>query len=396
MNFRKSFLILVAIFSPLVFSFSSEFLDKYPDEYLDIYPETLSKEALISVVTIDYSKNSYKSLFSKSALRIYDKNTGFDELIDFAHFNNFDDSLFFLKFYFQSPKAQIISSSFTKAILQEKNAEITDIILNLPYDEIIYIYNFLKNLHENLKNYSYDYDIQTNNSYTHIAGILNDAAKSSNKTAADYSFYDYSRKLSLVFKNTNNQVPIKTFSTEIIKTPQDSVSYKLSLPNVSISKIICFSVFIFMILLFTVYLTLVNFKKNLYCSSIVKVGQTFDFLILFFSGLAGTVILIQDFISPQSLFRNNFQFLYLFPFNVVMAFDIFFPFFKRKFSSIYWSNIAVLIPLYIAFTWIISREFPITDIFISSPIFIRSAYFAADSYIKKARHQTQQRMTSGL
>lgn len=383
MNFRKYILVLMAIFFPLTLSFSSEYSDKSQNNY----PEKLSKEALISVVTIDYPKNSYKSLFSKATLRIYDKNTGFDELIDFAHFQDFDDSLFFLKFYFQSPKAQIISSSFTKAILQEKNAEITDIVLNLPYDEIIYIYDFLKNLHENLKNYSYDYDIQTNNSYTHISGILNDAAKSSSTTNADYSFYDYSRKLSLVLKRTNSSVPIKTFSTEIIETPQDSVSYKLSLPNVSISKIICFSVFIFLVLLFTVYLTLVNFKKILYCNPIVKVGQTLDFLILFFSGLAGTVILIQDFISPQSLFRNNFQFLYLFPLNLIMAFNLYFPFLKEKFLRSYWSAVSILIPLYIAFAWIISREFPLTDIFISSPIFIRSAYFAVDLYIKKARHQ---------
>ncbi|MDY2843978.1 MAG: DUF4105 domain-containing protein [Treponema sp.] len=383
---------MIVIFFPLAFSFSSG----YSDKSQNIYPETLSKEALISVVTIDYPKNSYKSLFSKAALRIYDKNTGFDELIDFAHFQDFDDSLFFLKFYFQSPKAQIVSSSFTKAILMEKNAEITDIVLNLPYDEIIYIYDFLKNLHENLKNYSYDYDIQTNNSYTHISGILNDAAKSSSKTNADYSFYDYSRKLSLVLKRTNSSVPIKTFSTEIIETPQDSVSYKLSLPNVSISKIICFSVFIFLILLFTVYLTLVNFKKNLYCIPIVKVGQTLDFLILFFSGLSGTVILIQDFISPQSLFRNNFQFLYLFPLNLIMAFNLYFPFLKENFLRSYWSAVSILIPLYIAFAWIISREFPLTDIFISSPIFIRSAYFAADLYIKKSQTSTQQRMTSGF
>lgn len=392
MNFRKSFLALIVIFFPLAFSFSSG----YSDKSQNIYPETLSKEALISVVTIDYPKNSYKSLFSKAALRIYDKNTGFDELIDFAHFQDFDDSLFFLKFYFQSPKAQIVSSSFTKAILMEKNAEITDIVLNLPYDEIIYIYDFLKNLHENLKNYSYDYDIQTNNSYTHISGILNDAAKSSGTSNAVYSFYDYSRKLSLVLKRTNSSVLIKVFSTEIIETPQDSVSYKLSLPNVSISKIICFSVFIFLVLLFTVYLTLVNFNEILYCNPIVKVGQTFDFLILFFSGLSGTVILIQDFISPQSLFRNNFQFLYLFPLNLIMAFNLYFPFFKERFLRLYWSAVSILIPLYIAFAWIILREFPLTDIFISSPIFIRSAYFAADLYIKKSQTSTQQRMTSGF
>jgi len=387
MNFRKTFLILLAIFSSLAFSFSSEYLDKYP--------ETLSKEALISVVTIDYPKSSYKSIFSKAALRIYDKNKSFDELIDFAYFNDFDDPLFFLKFYFLSPRAQIISSSFTQAIMQEKDAEITDIVLNLPYNEILYIYGFLKNLHENLKNYSYDYDIQTNNSYTHIARILNDAAKTTRATAnADYSFYDYSRKLTLVLKNTNNSVPIKTFSTEIIKTQQDSVSYKFSLPNVSVSKIICFSVFTFLVLTYSIYLTLVNFMPILYCNSIVKVGQTFDFIILFFSGLAGTVILIQDFISPQSLFRNNLQFLYLFPFNLIMAFNLYFQFLKKKFLKVYWNTISILIPLYIILDWILSRDFPIIDIFISAPIFIRSVYFSADLHIKKAKCPTQQ--TSGL
>lgn len=391
MNFKKTVLILLAIFSSLAFSFSSESLD----EYLDNYPETLSKEALISVVTIDYPRSSFKSIFSKAALRIYDKSKSFDELIDFAYFQDFDDPLFFLKFYFLSPKAQIISSAFTKAIIQEKDAEITDIVLNLPYDEILYIYDFLKNLHENLKNYSYNYDIQTNNSYTHIARILNDAAKSSRATAeTDYSFYDYSRKLTLVLKRTNSSIPIKTFSTETIKTQEDSVSYKFSLPNVSISKIICFSVFIFLVLIYSIYLTLVNFIQILYCNSIAKAGQTFDFIILFFSGLAGATVLIQDFISPQSLFRNNFQFIYLFPFNFIMAFNLYFPFLKKRFLKLYWSAISILILLYIVFAWILSREFPIMDIFISSPIFIRSVYFSADLHIKKAKCLTQQ--TSGL
>lgn len=379
MNFRKTFLILLAIFSSITFSFSSE------------YPEKLSKGALISVVTIDYPKNSYKSIFSKVALRIYDKTSSFDELVDFAHFQDFDDSLFFLKFYFLSPKAQIISSSFTQAILQEKDAEITDIVLNLPYNEILYIYDFLKNLNENLKNYFYDYDIQTNNSYTHISEILNDAAKNTHTAAdLDYSFFDYSRKLSLVLKSTNSSVPIKTFSTEIIKIPQNSISYKFSLPNVSISKIICFSIFTFLILIYSIYLTLVNFMPNLYCNSIVKVGHTLDFLLLFFSGLAGLTIVVQDFISPQSLFRNNFQFIYLFPFNLIMALNLYFQFLKERFLRAYWCIISILIPLYTVFTWSLSQDIPIRDIFISAPIFIRSVYFAADLHIKKARCLNQQ------
>ncbi len=373
MNLGKKIITLLAAFFSLSFLFSSE------------YPKSLSKEALISIVTINYSKKSYKTIFSKVSLRIYDKRNNFDELIDFAYFKNFNDPFFLINFYFQNPRAYIVSSPFTQSIIQEKDAEITDIVLNLSYGEIIYIYDFLKNLHDNLKNYSYDYDIQKNNSYTHIAKILNDASASTNNLSSKYSFYDYSRKLSLVFKNIDKTILTQVFSTKQIETSHNSDLYKFSLPKVSKTKIILFSFAVFIIILFTLLPNISYFQKKSYINSLFRVGESFDFLIMFFSGLAGTVILIQDFISPQSLFRNNFQFLYLLPSNIILAFNMYFHFITERVHRIYWRTATFIIPAYIIFAWISLREIPFTDIFMASPIFIRSAFYAFIGYIKKSQ-----------
>ena len=367
MNLGKKIITLLAAFFSLSFLFSSE------------YPKSLSKESMISIVTINYSEKSYKTIFSKVSLRIYDKRNNFDELIDFAHFENFGDPFFLMKFYFLNPRAHIVSSPFTQSIIQEKDAEITDIVLNLSYREIIYIYDFLKNLHDNLKDYSYDYDILKNNSYTHIAKILNDASASTDNSSSRYSFYDYSRKLSLVLKNIDKTTLTQVFSTEPIKISNNSDLYKFSLPKVSKTKIILFSFAVFIITLLPLLPNISYFQKKSYRNLLLKVGECFDFLIMFFSGLAGTVIVIQDFISPQSLFRNNFQFLYLLPSNIIFAFNLYFHFITEKKQRIYWRIATFIIPVYIFFAWLSQREIPLTDIFVAPPIFIRSVFYA---YIK--------------
>lgn len=181
------------------------------------YPEKLSKEALISIVNVNY-KNE-KSIFSKAVLRFYDKNTAFDEAIDFSYFDDFEDPLFFLKFYLFGKRAKIISVPFLDFLEKEtsiNNASISEIILDLTYIEISYIFDFLKNMHENLPNYDYAFDLEENNSFTHISAILNDTTNYIPQTTSNRSFFSYSRSLLKKYEAVQKSIPIEIFSSHEI------------------------------------------------------------------------------------------------------------------------------------------------------------------------------------
>lgn len=353
--------------------------------FASAYPNEISKEAVVSIVNANY-KEKLKSPFSKAAIRIYDKTSGFDEITDFSSLDDFENPAFFLKFYFLKTKAKIISVPFLNFVENETkahNAEISEIILNLTFEEAKYIFAFLKNLNENLPSYNYDFDLQNNNSFTHISAILNDCDRFFNKQTnltSNRSFFNYSRNLLHSWKPQEDKAPIQVFSS------YDNSFYieqgnSLKLSNVSFSTIIFLSIISSVIILYTIYQTLVLFLRKFYSLSAFKAIQTLDFLILFVSGFAGALFLFQDFFSSQSIFQNNFQFFYLFPFNIVVAFNVYHQIFKSKSLKIYWICTASLSVLYIFISWILSKEFPLLDFFVALPVFIRSVYFAVLNFI---------------
>lgn len=371
MNFKRGifFLTLILPFIPL---------------FASVYPDEISKETVISIVNVNY-KEKLMSPFSKAALRIYDKSSGFDEITDFSSLDDFENPAFLLKFYFLKTKAKIASVPFLDFAEHETkahNAQISEIILNLTFEETKYISDFLKNLNENLTNYSYDFDLQNNNSFTHISSILNDCDRFFNhqtNSTSNRSFFNYSRNLSHNWKPQENNAPIQVFSSD--ESSFDFEQNSIKLPNVSFSAIIFLSVISSVVFLYTVYQTLVLFLRKFYSLSAFKAIQSLDFLILFISGFAGTTILFQDFFSSQSIFQNNFQFLYLFPFNIVMTFNVYHQIFKSKFLKIYWICTATLSVLYIFISWIFSKEFSLLNFLIALPVFIRSVYFAVLNFI---------------
>lgn len=364
LNFALSFFLLIITFP----FFSSS------------YPENLSKEAFISIINVNYNSH-LKSPFSKSALRINDKNSGFDEIIDFSYFKDFENPVFPLKFYFFSEQANIISTSFLDfAEYEEKvnKAQLSEIILNLSHSEISYIFDFLKNLHGNLPNYRYNFDLQSNNSYSHISSILNDCDNYIGNKNPGRSFYSYSRDLSLSWKKSDKQNFLEVFSSnknEINKT------YSLkNEPNFALHSIILFLVLSLIVFIFSIYQTLVIKKLIFYSLSAVKIIQCIDFLILFISGIIGTTILLQDYFSTQNIFRNDFRFSFFFPFHIAMAFNVYFSFFSKKFLRFYWILTSILTIVYIFSEFFITREFPVGDLFISLPIFIMTSLFAIQSF----------------
>lgn len=374
MNFKRGifFLIFILSFIPL---------------FASVYPDEISREAVVSIVNVNY-KEKLKSPFSKVAIRIYDNVSGFDETIDFSSLDDFENPAFFLKFYFLKTKAKIISVSFLDFVEHETkahNAEISEVILNLTFKETKYIFSFLNNLNENLPNYSYDFDLRNNNSFTHISAILNDCDRFFNyqtNLTSNRSFFNHFRNLTLRWKAQKDKGPIQVFSSDKDFFDFEQENFK-KLPNVSFSVIIFLSIVSSLVFLYTIYQTLVLFLQKFYSLSAFKATQALDFLILFISGLAGAVILFQDFFSSQSIFRNNFQFFYLFPFNIAMAFNAYHQIFKPKLLKTYWISAAALSVLYIFVSWILSKEFPLLDFLIALPVFIRSVYFASEKFCKK-------------
>lgn len=378
---RKIFLPTVLFFLCFPF-FSSE------------YPSSLSKEAVISIINVNYSKNLAQP-FSKAVLRIYDRENYFDEVVDFSFFNDFDDPLFAIKFYFLVKKAEIVSLPFLDFAEREKQsgAELYEMLLNLTYDELSYIFAFLKNLNESLPDYSYDFDLKTSSSFTHISAILNDCDRYCNKNASYRSFYNYSRKLSTRWILQSSPLPMEVFVSNNNYASSDENS-PVKLSNGSFKTILCLSIISFIIFLFTLYQTVVLFIKKIYIDLLFKIIQNLDFLILFFSGLIGTFILIKLYSSSQSLFRNNFRFLYLFPFNIVMAFNIYFPFIRKKlFIKTYWLSVSFLNALYIILSSIALKEFQLLDFFTAFPLFIRSVYFAFYALYKRNKKGPEKHRT---
>lgn len=340
------------------------------------YPKHLSEDAKISLISIYYDDISH-TLFSKNCLRIYDKENQFDTIIDFASFEDFDNTFFGLKFFLKNKKAFIKSEEFFKFFLaekQKKNTSISEISLNLSQKETAYIYDFLYKLHKALPEYSYDFDILTNNSETHISLILHDCYRmvGSKSTNDRYSFSDIT-KLNLSYKKINDSYVLLSDKEKLNFNKQDfSKIYSPHQKELTILLIIICSLFFIV----TCYQMLVCFFEKLYVSSIFKSSQIFDFTILFSSGLSGMLIIFMDLFSNQAMLRNNIEFMYLFPLNIIAAFFVFKPISTKKRRMIYWIVVSALSVIYIAIVWIMESKLPIINLLFVLPLFLRTVYFA--------------------
>ena len=371
---KKIFLI------PLLFLFS--LFSLFPAEF----PEKISKNAKISILSVNYN-DILHSLFSKSCLRIYDAENDFDQIIDFAYFENFDDQLFLLKFFLNGKKAQIKTAPFIDYFLTQQkqtNVSLIESFLDLNPAEVAYIFNFLSILHKALPEYSYDFDLLTNNSETHISVILHDSARMAGDklTNERYSFSEIIQH-NVNYKRLNDSYVLASQKENLEFHKQD---FSKVFHKEKISLIVSLIIFASLVFLLTAYQVLAYFFEKLYILSVFKTAQIFDFLILFVAGFAGCIILYQDIFSNQSMFRNNIQFFFLFPLHLIAAFAIFRPVHNRKLQIYYWSWTSFLSLLYILICSIIERSFPTVSFLFTLPIFLRTAYFYfAVKDIKKER-----------
>ena len=338
-------------------------------------PASLSKNTKISILSVSYNDISH-SLFSKSCLRIYDKENQFDKIIDFAFFHDFNDKFFGLKFFLKNKKASIMVMDFFNYFLEQneqKNVSLTESLLDLSPEEIAYIYDFIFTLYKALPEYSYDFDVLTNNSETHISQILHDCYRMAGNKAVneEYSFSSIT-KHNLNYKKINDSYVLLSESENLSLTEQNFSHLLESEKQSLLIILIIVSAFFF---LATLYQILVYFFEKLHISSIYKSIQIFDFMVLFSAGLSGLIIVFQDLFSNQAMLRNNFQFLFLFPLHLLAAFSVFKSNRTRKTRIIYWSLTSFLSVIYVLINSILKSELSLVCLLFVLPIFFRTLYF---------------------
>lgn len=357
----------ILIFLIILFpSFSSDF------------PDRLSNNAKISIISVNYT-DLLHYIFSKNCMRFYDKENEFDEVIDFAFFDDFEDDYFGPKFFLKSKKAKIKNFKFMDFYLyniRQTNVSLIESVLDLTPEEIRYIFDFVSKLNKALPDYEYDFDLVENNSETHIAQILNDCKRMLvDKEESFFSFTSIKKHI-LNYKKLDDSFVLLPENESIDFTTKDFFS------NTGVNKIsfiAVLSIIAGFFLFLSVYQMLVFFMEKVYIYTIFKLSQVFDFLILFVSGFSGSVILFQDIFSEQILFRNNFQFMYLFPLHFIASFTMFYSFSslrKEKIAAVYWGACSFMYLLYVLIVSIINKELPIVSFFIGLIIFFRTVYYA--------------------
>ena len=312
-------------------------------------------------------------------MRFYDKENEFDEVIDFAFFDDFEDDYFGPKFFLKSKKAKIKNFKFMDFYLyniRQTNVSLIESVLDLTPEEIRYIFDFVSKLNKALPDYEYDFDLVENNSETHIAQILNDCKRMLvDKEESFFSFTSIKKHI-LNYKKLDDSFVLLPENESIDFTTKDFFS------NTGVNKIsfiAVLSIIAGFFLFLSVYQMLVFFMEKVYIYTIFKLSQVFDFLILFVSGFSGSVILFQDIFSEQILFRNNFQFMYLFPLHFIASFTMFYSFSslrKEKIAAVYWGACSFMYLLYVLIVSIINKELPIVSFFIGLIIFFRTVYYA--------------------
>lgn len=339
----------------------------------EAFPERLSRGAQISLLSVSYTDTPH-ALFSKSCLRLYDAETSFDQLVDFAHFDDFDNNLFLLKFFLKEKKAMIRSEPFFDYFIeqsQKTNVRLNEMFLQLSEAEVSYIYSFIKTLHDALPNYAYDFDILTNNSETHISQILRDAAHMRGNPNERYVFSGI-RQHQLQWRHVDDAyVLLDNPNTRAFETHNLPQAFPAAPLRLILALIGCTGI----VFVLTCYQVIVCFFERIYLISIYKTAQILDFLLFFVAGQLGTIILLQDIFSNQSLFTNNLSFFFLFPPHVLAAFTLFNPAKRRKVHITYWSVALFASFGYFFVSALYTHEIPIVRLLIALPLFLRSAYF---------------------
>ncbi|MCK0132249.1 DUF4105 domain-containing protein [Flavobacteriaceae bacterium F08102] len=306
--------------------------------------QQLTKEAEISVITVAPG-SLLLDAFGHSAFRVYDKANGIDRAYNYGTYD-FNTPNFYGKFAQGKLRYDLAAYPFpifAKSYVAEKRS-IREQILNLSLTEKQAFFDFLEN---NAKpaNKSYLYDFFFDNCATRIRtvgqNILKDKVQFSYKFANGQEktfrnlIHDYSSKhtwgtfgidLALGSVIDRQATPVEyTFLPDYIHATfaestlhekpivkKDHYLYKSEpapIKSTIFSPLLVFS----LLAILVIFLTLRDIKRG-------KRSRFLDFCLFFIPGIIGLLILLLWFATDHSATANNFNILWAFAPNLVIAF----------------------------------------------------------------------------
>lgn len=363
--------------------------------------QKLTSEASVSVVTCGQGNELY-SAFGHSAFRVFDPNLKLDEIYNYGTFD-FNKPNFYLNFAKGKLTYQLSTTRFGY-FLQEYNYENRWVKLqklDLNETDVQDVFDFLEN-NAKPENSSYQYDFFYDNCSTKIEEVIKTVLKdkvtfnnnhiTSNKshrdliadytskkfkwgkfgidlalgsvidkeaTAAEYKFLpDY---IYVGFNNATINVdgkdkPLVGADIIVLTEKKQSVPFSIMQP---------FIVFL-VIALFFIFKTYQNYTTD-------KRSKWVDFSLYFITGLIGVVVLLLWFTTSHTATYKNFNFLWAFAPNLVIAFFMFKTNLPKWLAN-YNKLLLVLLAIQ-AILWILKVQvFNFAIIPIMAMLFIRYSY----------------------
>jgi hypothetical protein len=312
----------------------------------------LTKEASVSVITCGPGNDLY-SAYGHSAFRIYDPLLKIDKIYNYGTFD-FDAPNFYLNFAKGKLTYLLSTGSFNNflRIYQYENRWVKAQKLNLKTEEVQGIFDFLEN-NAKPQNRSYQYDFFYDNCATKIEDVIRTVLKDkvtfpndhiiTNKShrdlIADYTSDfkwgkfgidlalgsviddeatkdDYKFLPDYIFQAFEN-ASISTGNTTEPLVASSHIILKETKAHIAPFALILTPLIIFMIIaLMSLFITYNNYKKQ-------SRSKWFDFLLYFSTGLIGVVVLLLWFATSHTATYTNFNFLWAFAPNLVVAFYMF-------------------------------------------------------------------------
>lgn len=309
--------------------------------------QQLSTKTTISVVTCGPGSDLYTA-FGHSAFRVFDPVSGIDKIYNYGTFD-FNAPNFYLNFMEGNMIYQLSTTNFSRflRIYQYENRWVKTQVLNLSIAEVQELFDFLEN-NATPKNRDYRYDFFYDNCATKIETVLkavlkekvsfpnkhittqkthrdliadytqefkwgkfgidlalgsvidDEATKDDYKFLPDYIF-DAFNEATIQKENGQESLVIKEIS--ILKEEKTAASADLLTP---INVVLFLSLFI-------VFITYRNYHTQ-------KRSKWLDFSLYLLTGLTGIVVLLLWFATLHTATYRNFNFLWAFAPNVVVAF----------------------------------------------------------------------------
>ena len=340
--------------------------------------EKLSSKATVSVVTCGPGNVLY-STFGHSAFRIYDPLLGLDKVYNYGAFD-FNAPNFYLNFAKGKLTYQLSTSSFNRflRIYHYENRWVKTQELDLDISEVQAVFDFLEN-NAKPENKSYQYDFFYDNCSTKIEEVINTVLKekitfsnshiTTNKTHRDL-IADYTKNQkwgkfgidlalgSVIDKNATKDE--YKFLPDYIYQAMNNATLLSNKPFVKKSTIIlkdkkhdeAFSIFQPIVILGLIALLIMAITyKNYTLKSRTK---WLDFTLYFSTGIIGIVVLLLWFATSHTATYKNFNFLWAFAPNLVVAFYML----KSKLPKwlVYYNWLLLVLLLVMILLWVLKIQ----------------------------------------